>query len=291
MAVIKTSHVILETRRVDRIQKVSKNPDSSSQDFLYIHNMNKLIFCTSVSIALFFAACGDDSNSVEPPLEESSSSITESSSSTDAQKTSSSSSVENGSSAESSSSTKASSSTERVGEMTDSRDGRTYKTTTIGPQTWMAENLNYETADSYCYKDSTEYCEKYGRLYTWAAAMVACPSGWRLPTRDEFETLISVSGGLSKAGKVLRSTSGWPMFKWDGYLISTDDYSFSALPAGTRFTGGKYGYEGNVVDFWSSTEDNSHDAYYMSLSYENDCVGLDYTNKGNGSSVRCIKDD
>ena len=252
--------------------------------------MNKFVLCTSVSIALFLAACGDDSSSVEPSLDESSSSIAESSSSTDAQKTSSSSSVKNSSSAESSSSTKASSSTERVGEMTDSRDGRTYKTTTIGPQTWMAENLNYETADSYCYKDSTEYCEKYGRLYTWAAAMVACPSGWRLPTRDEFETLISVSGGLSKAGKVLRSTSGWPMFKWDGYLISTDDYSFSVLPAGTRFTGGKYGYEGNVVDFWSSTESSSNDAYYMSLSYVNDCVGLDYTNKGNGSSVRCIKE-
>jgi len=290
MAVINTSHVILETRRVDRIQKASKNPDSSSQDFLYIHNMNKLIFCTSVSIALFFAACGDDSSSVEPSLDESSSSITESSSSTDAQKTSSSSSVENSSSAKSSSSTKASSSTERVGEMTDSRDGQTYKTTTIGPQTWMAENLNYETADSYCYKDSTEYCEKYGRLYTWAAAMVACPSGWRLPTRDEFETLISVSGGLLKAGKVLRSTSGWPMLKWDGYLISTDDYSFSALPAGTRFSDGSYGYEGIVVDFWSSTEDNSHDAYYMNISSVNDCVGLDYTNKGSGSSVRCIKE-
>ena len=252
--------------------------------------MNKFVFFASVCISLFLAACGEDNSPAKPSLEDSSSSIFQSSSSITTEKTSSSSSVESSSSAKSSSSTKASSSTERVGEMTDSRDGQTYKTTSIGPQTWMAENLNYETADSYCYKDSTEYCEKYGRLYTWAAAMVACPSGWRLPTRDEFETLISVSGGLLKAGKVLRSTSGWPMFKWDGYLISTDDYSFSALPAGTRFNDGSYGFESIVVDFWSSTEDNSHDAYYMNISSGNDCVGLDYTNKGNGSSVRCIKE-
>jgi uncharacterized protein (TIGR02145 family) len=43
----------------------------------------------------------------------------------------------------------------------------------------MAENLNYqpETGKSWCYNDSDSYCEKYGRLYDWEAAMKVCPAG------------------------------------------------------------------------------------------------------------------
>ena len=140
----------------------------------------------------------------------------------------------------------------------DSRDNKVYKTVKIGDQVWMAENLNYydETLDgiSWCFDDDPKKCEVTGRLYTWAAAIDSvglyddgngvecgygidcslpdtvygiCPSGWHLPSRVEWETLIAVVGGDSTAGKMLKSQTGWV-----DCGNGTDDFGFSALPAG-----------------------------------------------------------
>ena len=220
--------------------------------------MNKLVFCASLCIALFLAAC-DDGNSV-----------------------------------------------------TDSRDGRTYKTVTIGNQTWMAENLNFETANSYCFNNDVSNCAKYGRLYTWAAAMDSagtwstngkgcgndqrcspkypvrgvCPSGWHLPDSTEWNTLFSTVGGKSVAGGKLKSTSGW-FKKGNG----TDDYSFTGLPAGFCDDNGRFGYEVLLARFWSSTEDFSYHAYFAYLGYDVDSTNVHYFYKNYRYSVRCVKDE
>lgn len=56
------------------------------------------------------------------------------------------------------------------GTLVDERDGQTYRTTKIGDQVWMAENLNFPVKGSYCYDNTLVNCEIYGRLYTWEAA-------------------------------------------------------------------------------------------------------------------------
>ena len=186
----------------------------------------------------------------------------------------------------SSSSTKVSSSSEseESGTFTDTRDGQIYKTVKLEEQVWMAENLNYETENSYCYNDSIENCEKYGRLYTWEAALNACPSGWHLPTKEEFKTLRFNVGGSDVAGKMLKSTTGWYD---DGNGV--DKYGFNVLPAGFRNFYGIFFNAGKYANFWSATENDGDDAYYLSLDCSSEDAGLLNYDKDYASSVRCLR--
>jgi len=183
----------------------------------------------------------------------------------------------------------------------DLRDGQTYKTVKIGDQVWMAENLNFVTDNSWCYNDESDNCAKYGRLYTWAAAVGrdedecgyehtcglgsgdirgACPKGWHLPSKAEWEALI-----VAVDGSKLKSVTGW-----SSSGNGTNAFGFSALPAGYRYYGGGYNNEGDSADFWSSAEYNSYLAYYMNLYYNDDSASLGNANKLYGFSVRCLKD-
>jgi uncharacterized protein (TIGR02145 family) len=172
--------------------------------------------------------------------------------------------------------------------MKDSRDGKTYKTVKIGKQVWMAENMNYETAGSYCYDDDPANCEKYGRLYTWPAALNACPEGWRLPTYADFETLMSNVGGSDVAGKMLKSRTGWEDYKGkSGNGI--DKYGFNVLPAGIRISYGRFGLAGDEADFWSATETGEYNAYGLELYCNFEYALLNIYYKGFAHSVRCLR--
>ena len=221
----------------------------------------------------------------------------------------------------------------KLSTITDSRDNQSYKTVMIGTQTWMAQNLNYayigvpykrdaidsiyiSDSTSWCYENNSANCSKYGRLYTWAAAMDSvgewstngrgcgmdikcssekpvrgiCPEGWHLPDTTEWRTLFNAVGGEAKAGKMLKSTSGW-YDDGDG----SDSYSFSALPAGSCYPP-YYIYLKQKAVFWSSTEDyplNSHYAYSVGFGYYRDSASIPsstYNDKYNAYSVRCVKD-
>ncbi|MBR6125452.1 fibrobacter succinogenes major paralogous domain-containing protein [Candidatus Saccharibacteria bacterium] len=211
------------------------------------------------------------------------------------------------------------------GELTDDRDGQTYKTVKIGDQWWMAENLNFDPGQggsddakydwSWCYKDNADNCVKYGRLYTWAAAIDSvklatdvenpldcgygkvcglasadsatliqgiCPNGWHLPSETEWEKLFEVVGGQSTAGNVLKSQTGWESKN------GTDAFGFSAVSAGHRNVFGAY--NGNAAYFWGSTEANRYYACRMYLEYNYDNAALTRYDKFLGHSVRCVKD-
>ena len=170
-----------------------------------------------------------------------------------------------------------------TGTFTDERDGRIYKTVKIGNQIWMAENLNYETSNSYCYYGHN--CAIFGRHYIWSSAIIACPSGWRLPNLDDFAILVELAGGHNAAGKTLKSKNGW-----DDDGNGTDDFLFSAMPAGDRQSdGGWYFMSGHYGYFWSSSEFSGNYAYFMHLRYDKNDVHLDFGGKARGFSVRCLK--
>ncbi|MCK9182719.1 MAG: fibrobacter succinogenes major paralogous domain-containing protein [Fibrobacteraceae bacterium] len=263
-----------------------------------------------IAAALIFSACdGDSGNNGTEVNEGSSSSVVKSSSS----------SVKGSSSSLAVSSSGAKAAWDYLnpnityGEMTDPRDKQVYKTVTIGTQTWMAQNLNYSdvivmpnlAGNSWCYGNSVDSCAKYGRLYTWTAAMNvdssyqsaanaaisspqqgACPSDWHVPTDAEWTTLETAVGGLSTAGTALKSTGGWFDDNGDG----TDAYGFSALPAGGRDVVGSFYDAGFSAGFWSATEDAAYSAYDRILVCGLANMDADDGIKKFAFSVRCVKD-
>jgi uncharacterized protein (TIGR02145 family) len=175
----------------------------------------------------------------------------------------------------------------------DPRDGNVYRTVKIGNQVWMAENLRYKIEDSWCCYNDDANCQKYGRLYTWKAAKKACSAEWHLPSREEWRELVRAVDPDAQedwddnnvAGKKLKSITGWD----ENY--GTDEYGFSALPCGCRYSGGNFEDVGYYGIWWTATEDESDRAYLQGMYYKYDNVGEGSNDKSNGYLVRCVKDN
>lgn len=177
------------------------------------------------------------------------------------------------------------------GQMVDSRDGKSYRTIQIDNQVWMAENLNHDNCPGeacdwkgYC-GSLSETCESFGRYYNWDGAMIACPSGWHLPSVAEWKSLFSVIGEDDAVTK-LRAQDGWA----DNNGLDT--YGFSMLAAGSiRDDGGYYPmYQGVHVGFWTSTGGGDDTAYLLFNDYRDNAFQFAEDPKYRGFSVRCLKD-
>lgn len=162
-------------------------------------------------------------------------------------------------------------------EMTDPRDGKTYKTVKIDGNVWMAENLNYKTKKSHCYDNKTSNCKKYGQLYDMDEAQTICPTGWKLPTRNDMRNL------YSKGDEKPYSMQAKGQKKWSK---ATDAYGFSAYAAGV-FTQGKFLEQGNLTGFWLEQECEGCSIYSWVMN--SDKGSTSSGDQDFSFSVRCIK--
>lgn len=158
----------------------------------------------------------------------------------------------------------------------------------IGTQTWTKTNLAIDDGGDGIYVVNNVYANGVNMgtqyYYNWAAAnrVVSNISGWHLPTKDEWNTLINYVGGRRSAPK-LKSTTGWTPYNNNA---STDDYGFSAYPVGVIDNVG-FSSAGIVTRYWFS---NNPSYSAISLYYSSDLIsdGGDYEDFG--ISIRLIKD-
>jgi uncharacterized protein (TIGR02145 family) len=208
----------------------------------------------------------------------------------------------------------------------DSRDGHVYKMVKIGTQTWMAENLAYlpavnpgsstsEISPNYYVfgydgnsvneaKIKPNYTT-YGVLYNWEAAKTACPSGWHLPSDEEWKILeknqgMSDSDANNDSGRSSGNVGGKlkeaGTIHWITNSGANNSSGFTALPGGIRYYflgqgGGPWlSGLGTTSIFWSASEYDALYAWYRNVYHDSNLVYRAYYYKGGGLSIRCLKD-
>jgi uncharacterized protein (TIGR02145 family) len=184
---------------------------------------------------------------------------------------------------------------------------------TIGSQVWSSTNLNVSayrngdfipqvqdeeawaelTTGAWCYyQNDSANGTIYGKIYNWYAVNDArglAPQGYHIPSDAEWDILLDYLGGADAAGTKMKSTNGW-----NENGNGTNSSGFSALPGGGRsYHNGAFHNVGNYGYWWSSSEYgnyNDRDAWDRTVLFNDGYVARAFINKGNGLSVRCLKD-
>lgn len=213
-----------------------------------------------------------------------------------------------------------------TGQFVDVRDDHEYEWIRIGRQYWMAENLAYLpglalVADEGSYELPRHYVYdfhgldpilakqhpsfgKYGVLYNWPAAQQACPAGWHLPDKEEWDQLahfvyeqnyqaydLFEQNYTDRVGYYLKSKIGWDwneVYGKDGNGI--DKYGFGAVPAGyADLYNNQFTAKGGISHWWTRESSSGSSAWFWLMTTGEgltDKTGLKYQ----GHSVRCVKD-
>jgi len=180
------------------------------------------------------------------------------------------------------------------GTFTDERDGQVYKYTTIGNQVWMAENLKFDAPYSVCYDEIEGFCDTFGRFYSLhingkyfdlfdqELLDTICPTGWHVPSVDEWSLLANNMGGEEKAGLRLISSLDFG----ERYTKGTDDCEFNSLPAGSWLLDGTLSTSSFVgAAYWTSTAESMKSSYECFINKS----GVKFAINDPKLTIRCVK--
>lgn len=174
--------------------------------------------------------------------------------------------------------------------LVDNRDGSLYHTVQIGSQTWIAENIHYQTplgdlsSVITCPFTDTKQCQTWGLLYTWNGLLsgdptsspdrTVCPVGYSFAEAKDFQNLIQNLGGAERAALILKSKTGWSTPGLD--LYGLDLKPSESYP--------------NSVEFWTNTSivsGQSDTGYALLLDHQKAQLIRKATNTF--AAARCIK--
>ncbi len=134
--------------------------------------------------------------------------------------------------------------------------------------------------------------KKYGRMYTWYAAVDArniCPSGWHVPNEAEWDKMISILGGDTLAGGKMKDTSN---IEWNSpNLAEANLYKLNVKSTGYRSEFGSYVNQGKFTFFWSSTSDPNDKEYGIAYAVyaHSKKIYKQPKSKRIAMSIRCVR--
>ena len=196
-------------------------------------------------------------------------------------------------------------------------DGNYYPTVINGTQEWMAANLattHYSNGDAiaevpdnaqwvssttpaWCYLNNNVGNNViFGKIYNGYAmedSRNVCPTGWHVPSNDEWGTLVTTLGGASVAASALRTTGyiseGTGLWPYDN-VISNNVSGFSAQPSGFRNLDGTFASQIYCAVWWTNSLTPTDTYYTRSVySFSNSVFNQDFT-RPQGFSIRCLRD-
>lgn len=165
----------------------------------------------------------------------------------------------------------------QTGTITDARDGTEYKWIRYDEgKRWLAQNLNYKSQNSWCYKNEIG-CENFGRLYSFSAAKQSCPEGWHLASLEEWNTLISYYDDSKEAYKKLVTDD------------TTEGAGFGINLGGVRNANKEFDFLNENGNYWTSTSSKKGKNWSINFSKSIEDIFTLAENKKLAMSCRCVE--